>query len=398
MKKVKLSVIALIILGLFTTNNVQAQKKKGYKFTPIKEIKTTPVKDQGSSGTCWSYATTSFLETELIRLGKGEYDLSEMYFVRFVYPKKAHKYIRVQGMGNFSQGGQAHDVTNLIEEYGFVPESVYNGLNYGTDYHQHTELENNLKGVLDNSLKNKKVYTGKCFSIIDFILDDYLGKVPTEFEYKGKKYTPKSFAKSTGLDASKYVELTSFSCYPFYEKVDLEIPDNWSHDDYYNLPIDELMQVINNAFDNGFSVNWDGDVSSKGFSYANGVAIVPEDDPQNMEDNERLKWDKLSRREKYQKLFNFDEPHQEKKIDQAYRQKKFDTFVTTDDHLMHLVGKAKDQNGTIYYITKNSWAANSNNFGGYLYMSESFIRLNTVAIQVHVDALPKAIKDKLNIK
>lgn len=395
----KLYIAVFLMFNVFSASNLQAQKnnKEGYKFTDLKRIKTSPVKDQGSSGTCWSYAATSFLETELIRLGKGVHDLSEMYFVRLVYPQKAKKYVRLQGMGNFSQGGQAHDVTKLINTYGIVPESAYNGLNYGTTYHQHNELEKTLKGTLDNSLENKKTYTGKCFFILNSILNSYLGDIPENFKYKNKDYTPQSFAKELNINADKYIELTSYSCYPFYKKVDLEIPDNWSHDDYYNLPIDELMQVVNNAFDKGYSVVWDGDVSSRGFSHSNGVAIVPEDNPDNMEGSERLKWDKLSYREKQKLLFNFDKPKKEKKITQKYRQETFDTFKTTDDHLMHLVGKAKDQNGSIYYITKNSWADNSNKYGGYLYMSEAFVRLNTIAIQVHIDALPKQIKDKLGL-
>lgn len=399
-KRMKKNILKLSVVAFFISNAfiLQAQNKKsGYEFTPIKQIETTSVKDQGSSGTCWSYATTSFLETELIRLGKGKHDLSEMYFVRLVYPQKAEKYIRYHGLANFGQGGQAHDVTNQIEKYGFVPEAAYTGLNYGTDYHQHGELEKNLKSTLDNSLANKKTYTGKNFYIFNSILDTYLGKLPKKFEYKGKEYTPPSFAKEMGINPNDYIELTSYTNYPFYKKVELEIPDNWSHDYYYNLPIDELMEVINNAFDKGYSVNWDGDVSSPGFSHSNGVAIVPEDNPKNMEGNERLKWEKLSRREKKQLLFNFDAPKKEKKITQEYRQKTFDNFQTTDDHLMHLVGKAKDQTGTIYYITKNSWAENSNKFGGYLYMSESYIRLNTTAIQVHIDVLPKKIKEKLGL-
>ncbi len=372
-------------------------KEEGYKFTEVKEIKTTPVKDQASSGTCWSFATTSFIETEMLRLGKDVTDISEMYFVRLAYPQKAEKYLRYHGLANFSEGGQGHDVTNIINEYGFVPESVFSGLNYDLDYHRHGEISAVLKGILDNSLKNQKGYTGKSLEILDATLDVYLGEVPETFEYNSKEYTPVSYANEMGIVSENYIELTSYESYRFYENVDLEIPDNWSHDVYYNIHIDELMLVLDNAFENGYSVNWDGDVSDKGFSYKNGVAIVPEDNPKNMDESEQLKWAELSEEDQKDLLYKFDKPVKEKEVTQESRQKAFDKFQTTDDHLMHLVGVAKDQTGAKFYRTKNSWAEDSNEMGGYLYMSESYIKLNTTAIQVHVDAIPAEIRAKLGL-
>lgn len=392
----------LVVLFVFQGFTVEAKGKKdkkseGYLFTNKIDIPATTVKDQGSTGTCWSFATTSFIEAEIIRLGNGEYDISEMFFVRYAYPQKAVKYLRYQGLANFSEGGQGHDVFNVIDEYGMIPEESYAGLNHGFDYHRHGEMVSELTGILDNSLKNTSGYTGKSIELLDAGLDIYLGEVPEKFSYNEKEYTPKSFAEELGIVSSNYIEFTSYSIYPFYEKVDLEIPDNWSHDTYYNIPIDDLMSIVNNAFDNGYSINWDGDVSEAGFSHRNGVAIVPEKNPKQMEESERTKWEALSKKEKSELLYDFSKPRKEMVVDQAARQKTFDNYKTTDDHLMHLVGTATDQNGTLYYNTKNSWADDSNKKGGKLYMSESYLRLKTVAIQVHKDAIPSDLKAKLNI-
>lgn len=394
----------LVIIALLSVSPIKSQTKaknsiqiEGYQITNKIEIPTTPVKDQGSSGTCWSYATTSFIETELIRLGKGEYDLSEMFFVRYAYPQKAGKYIRYQGFANFGEGGQGHDVFNVIRYYGLAPEVAYLGLNPDAIEHDHGELLKTMTGILDNALEDKDNYKGKSLELIEASLDLYLGKIPEKFTYNGVEYTPNSFSKDLGLNTNDYIEFTSYSSYPFYKKIDLEIPDNWSHDSYFNVPIDELMSVINYAFENGYSVNWDGDVSEKGFTHKKGLAIVPEHNPNEMEASERVKWESLTNEEKQKALYDYSSPIKEMKINQETRQKTFDNFKTTDDHLMHLVGTATDQNGNIYYITKNSWAQDSNNYGGKLYMSESYVRLKTVAIQVHKDAIPPSLKTKLNM-
>jgi len=373
-------------------------KEEGYVFTPKIEIPCTPVKDQASTGTCWSFATISFIESEIIRLGKGSHDLSEMFFVHHAYSQKAIKYIRYQGMANFSEGGQAHDVMNLIGQYGLIPEEAYTGINYGLTYHRHGELGAVMKGILDKSLETKNGFSNKSLDVLDATLDIYLGKMPESFTYQGNTFTPKSFATSLSINPLDYFEFTSYQCYPFDTLVDLEIPDNWSHGKYYNIPMDELIQIMNYAFEHGYSVNWDGDVSEPGFSHNHGVAIIPESDPKNMEESERLKWEALSEEEKSDMLFDFTKPRNEKTITQEMRQKTFDKFQTTDDHLMHLVGTAADQRGTNYFRTKNSWADDSNDFGGYLYMSEAYIRLKTIAIQVHKDAIPDSIKQKLGLK
>ena len=389
-----LSVLLLITLWL----PLQAQdQEKGFKFTTISDIKTTPVKDQFKSGTCWSFATTSFVETELIRMNKGEFILSPIYFVRYAYESKADKYVRRNGTANFGEGGQAHDVFNVIREHGFVPEDAYNGF-AAEKNHIHGELDAELKAYIDvvKAKKNGTIseYWKDTFSAM---LDLYLGKLPTTITVNNKSVTPIAFTKSTGFNPDDYVEITSYSHVPFYRQVMIDIPDNWSQDRYYNLPIDEMMEVIKSALKNGYSVCWDGDVSDKGFSHSNGLAIAPEKDINSMEGTERARWEKLSEKERLSQLFLFTSPVPEKKVTQEIRQKAFDTQQTTDDHLMHFTGMVSDQNGTIYFKTKNSWNSNSNKMGGYLNMSEAYTRINTIAIMVHKSAIPKEIAKKLGL-
>lgn len=385
----------------FIANAVISQEteKAGYKFTPDKEIKTTPVKNQFKSGTCWSYATASFIETELIRMGKGEIDLSEMFFVRNAYIEKAIDYIRYHGTSNFGQGGQAHDVINMARKYGLITETAYKGIEYKETGHVHMEMEEVLKGFL-NGIKenpNKKLST-VWLKAYTAVVDTYLGSVPANFSYNNKNTTPLAFQKELNFNPDDYIEITSYLHHPFYSQFILEIPDNWSKGLYYNVPINELIQIIDNAINNGYSVCWDGDVSDKGFSHANGVAIIPEKKIEDMNNTERSKWEKLSETERNKMLYNFDAPQTEKSISQEDRQIAFDNYTTTDDHLMHFTGIVKDQNGTKYYVTKNSWDSTSNKFGGYLNISESFAKLNTIAIMIHKDALSGEMKKKLGLK
>ena len=383
MKKGFIVFIVIVLAGFIHLN---AQKKKdGYKFNEVVTVKTTPVKDQARSGTCWSFAAISFIETELLRMGKGEYDLSEMFNVRMAYPEKAELYIRLHGKTQFSAGGQAHDVMNVFREYGAVPEKVYPGIQYGKDEHNHSELDAVLQGMLKALLKIKKrTYTTVWKAAVEAVLDTYLGTVPQEFEFKGKTYTPKSFAESLGLNPDNYIEITSYTHHPFYTKFILEIPDNWSDDYYYNLPLEELMKVIDHALKNGYSVAWDGDVSEETFKYRKNLALIIPDDWDDMTDEEQEAV--------------FEKPVEEKEITQEMRQKTFNNMSTTDDHLMHLTGMVKDQTGTIYYRTKNSWGSESNEWEGFFNMSGSFVKLKTVAIMVHKDAVPEDIRKKLELK
>lgn len=365
-----------IIFILFLSLHLFAQEEpEGYKFTDITSIQVSSVKDQQNTGTCWSFSTTSFIEAELLRLNNHEYDLSEMYFVRFAYEEKAQDFVRYHGKLNFGEGGQAHDVLNQIKKYGFVTQQAYPGNEYDPGNYKHSELDKILNAILDVVItKPNKKLTSVWFKAYQAVLDTYLGVVPAKIEVNKKIVTPQGFVKEEKFNIDDYVELTSFTHHPMYEKVILEVPDNWSHDYYYNLPLDEFIEVMNSALKSGYTFVWDGDVGYKGFSHKNEVAIVPKGE------------------------IVFTSPQEEKDVSADYRQLEFDNLTTTDDHLMHITGLAEDQKGTMYYKTKNSWGDDSNDLGGYLYMSESYMRLNTIAIMVHKDAIPKNIKDKLGIK
>ena len=391
----KRTLITLMLIAFCSVNMLWAQEKQEEKkFSTVVDIPTTTVKNQQSTGTCWCYAGISYIETELLRLGAPEIDLSEMYIVRLAYTQKAKRYFRVHGKGNYSEGGQAHDVLNVIKENGFVPEAVYSGNRYGSDFHIHKEMVKSTKSMLDEIVKKpNRVITPVWEESVNGVLDTYMGKTPKTFTYEGTETTPAAYAEKLGFNTEDYIEITSYNHHPFYEKVNLEIPDNWSDDLYYNVPMDEMMDVINYALNNGFSVCWDGDVSEKGFSHRNGYAVLPASKTADMTDSEIAKWEKdVKKAEK-----KVSQKGKEPEVDQTLRQLTFDNFETTDDHLMHLTGIVKDQNGTIYYKTKNSWADNSNKFGGYLNMSEAYVKLKTVAIMVHKDAIPKEVKKKLGL-
>lgn len=387
----------LLLLSIFTcVNTYTFAQDSDYKFTEVYNLKTSTVKNQQSTGTCWCFATISFVETELIRTLNKEYDLSEMFVARNAYIEKGKKYFRFHGKNNFSEGGQAHDVLMMMDKYGIVTEEAYKGLNYGSSYHIHSEMSEELRGILDGLNKNKnrsistaweKAYTG--------FIDSYLGEYPKSFVVDNKTTSPMDFYKSTKFNSKDYIELTSYMCYPFYEQVELEIPDNWTHSRYYNVPVNELIEIMNNSLANNYSFVWDGDVSEKGFSHKNGLAILPTSNKEEMVNSEMSKWDDISEKDISERMFK--EPVPEAKVSDALRQERFDNRKTTDDHLMHITGLYKDQNNTNYYLVKNSWADNSNAFGGYLKMSESYAKLHTVAILVHKNAIPKKIAKKLGL-
>lgn len=370
---------------------------QGYQFTDVVRVPATPVKNQASTGTCWCFATTSFMESELLRMGKGTYDLSEMYIVRQKYMNQLQdNYIR-QGRGNIGQGSLSHTFMNAFNQVGIVPEEVYTGINYDSDRHNHFEMVKYIHALASTAVELKK-RSPEYFKMIDNLFDTYLGELPEEFTYEGKEYTPKTFAASLGLNMDDYIELTSFTHRPYYEKFELEVPDNWEHALMYNLPLDEMLEVMDYALNNGYTVCWDGDVSEKGFSFKNGVAINPE--VKNVDDystTDRARFEKLDEKERLEEVYKFEKPFPEVKVTPEIRQEGYETFITTDDHLMHLTGISKDQEGTKYYITKNSWGTDRNEYGGYLNMSESFVRAKTIYIMLHKDAIPQAIKMKLGI-
>ena len=374
-----------------------SKTEDGYKFTPVAELKATPVKNQASTGTCWCFATTSFIESELLRMGKGEYDLSEMYVVRVNYTDKLKDNFLRQGKGNLGPGGVGHDWMYEFIKYGIVPDEVYNGLNYGSPTHNHGELNAFINAVAAVPVQRKNE-SEQYHKIVDAILDTYLGKIPENFTYKGVSYTPKSFAASLGINPGDYVEITSFTHFPFYTQGLLEIPDNWRMERYYNIPLDEMIQTMDYALHNGYTIAWDGDVSEKGFSHSKGVAIFPELlKVDNYSTTDRARLEKMSPSERTEEAYKFTSPFPEVNVTQEIRQAGFENFTTTDDHLMHLTGIVKDQNGTKYYITKNSWGTDRNAFGGYLNMSESYVRAKTISILLNKNAIPAEIKTKLGL-
>ena len=361
------------------------------------ELKATPVKNQAGTGTCWCFATTSFFESELLRLGKGEYDLSEMYIVRYNYVDRLKDNFIQQGKGNLGQGSVGHDWMIEFMKNGIIPDEVYTGLNYSMANHNHSELNAFVNAIATIPLKRNRE-SDQYLTIADAVLDTYLGKVPQTFTYKGVGYTPKSFTASLGINPEDYIEITSFTFFPFYTQGLVSIPDNWRKMNYYNVPLDELITIMDYSLNNGYTVAWDGDVSEKGFSHSKGVAIIPEvenTDQYSAADKARL--GKMSMEERTTEAYKFCNPFPEVKVTQESREAGYENKSTTDDHLMHLTGIAKDQNGTKYFVTKNSWGTARNPFGGYLNMSENYVRAKTIAIMVHKNAIPAEIKTKLGL-
>lgn len=386
-------ILALVPVGGMAKKKKDKKEKPVYVFKVETEVKRTPVKNQYRTGTCWCFSTVSFLESELLRIGKEEIDLSEMFVVRCTYPHKALNYIRMHGRANFGQGGQSHDVLDQVRRYGIVPEAVYPGMNIEEKRHNHGEMSSVLQGILEGVLKRRGTrVTPRWLEAFEAVLDVYLGKVPGTFTYEGKTYTPKSFAREyLQLNPDDYIELTSYTHHPFYKKCMLEVPDNWTYNDnYYNVPIDDLEKIVDHALRNGYSLVWDGDVSEKDFSrgrsktdYGTGYAVVPE-----------IGWEDKTKAERKEKIT---QPVKEKEVTQAMRQKTFYNFATTDDHLMHIVGIAHDQDGTKFYLTKNS-SGTDRPYEGYIYLSRSYFRLKGIAVTIHKDSLAADIKEKLGIK
>ena len=389
--------IALIALFIGTTAFAQETKtvEKGYNFTIIKENPSTPARDQSRSGTCWSFSGIALLESEILKNGKGAYDLSEMWIVRNAYMEKAERYIRFHGGITFAAGGGFHDITEMIKKYGIVTEEAYPGLNYGETKHNHGEIDKVLEAFC-KSLISQKNLSPAWKTAFNAILDAYFGKMPENFNYNGATYTPKSFAQSLGLNLDDYVEIGSFTHHPFYSKFIIEIPDNWMLGSIYNVPIDEMIQIIDNAIENGYTIGWGSDVSEKGFSWKNAVAIIADEDKSDLSGTERDKWEKLTAAEKAKANYAFDGTAKEKNITQEMRQTAFDNYNTTDDHGMQIVGIAKDQNGNKFYKVKNSWGTESK-YDGYFFATEAFVKYKTIDFMINKNALSKEMKKKLGL-
>jgi len=393
-QKFLLSVILLISILLVIPNQVISQdkekqkkdkKKDAYQFTIVKEVARTPVKNQASTSTCWCFATISFLESELLRTGKDEIDLSEMYIVRHTYSLKAQKYVRLHSGTNFPHGGACHDVVDMMRLYGLVPDVAYPGLNYGEKKHKHGEMGSILKGMVDAVVKKRGGrVTPRWLDAFESVLDVYLGEPVDSFNFKGQKYTPKSFVSDyLNLNPDDYIEITSYTHHPFYEQIYLELPDNWTNNDkYYNVPIEDLGRIVDHALNNGYSVVYGGDTSNKYFSSKKGYGTVPLKD-----------WEDLTAKEREKEIT---EPIEEKEPTQELRQKWFDNYTATDDHAMHIVGIAKDQNGEPFYLTKNSWGSDRK-YGGYVYLSKPYILLNAINFMVNKNSIPNDVIEKLGL-
>lgn len=396
----KTCLIVLLATAYFSADAQDViTNKKGseYEFTVVTDIEATEVQSQGRTGTCWSFSALSFIESEIMRMGGGKHELSEMFIVRNTYSDKAENYVRMHGNLNFGPGGAFHDVSEMIKEHGIVPLEVYSGNPSNEKKFNHGEMDEVLLGMVDAVVEAKqKTLTPLWKPAYEAVLDTYLGEKPEKFTYRGKEYTPKSFAESINFNADDFVYIASFTHHPFYEEFVLEVPDNWMMKSVYNIPFEEMMEVINYALMNKYSIAWASDVSEEGFSFRDGLALVPLDganikksgkDNKNFSDAGAVKESTV-----------FDAPCEEKEITQEMRQIAFDNYETTDDHGMHMTGIVNDQNGKKYYIVKNSWGTKHNDCDGYFYASEAFVEYKTMDIMLHKDALPKKIRKKLGIK
>jgi len=395
----KIFTLSLFFFSL-TGQTIINKKGSDYKFEVVKQLDVNSVQNQNRTGTCWSFSSLSFLESELLRNGKGNYNLSEMYIARNAYPGKAINYIRMDGHFNFGEGGEFHDIPYVIRNFGIVPESEYSGLHYGSAKHNHSEMVAQLKAMLDALLK--KPQGGKLTPVwkngFMGVVDSYLGELPKnteDFKFKvdGKEFTPLSYAKYLGLDMDDYVEITSYNHHPFYKPFVFELPDNWSFQEVYNVPIDDFMEIAEHAIMNGYTMGWGADVSEKGFSHRSGLAIVPEDK------------NSVKTRSNTEMVFDIDgekipngymQPVKEKWATQDDRQIAFDNKETTDDHGMHIVGIVKDQKGKKYFMVKNSWG-DTNDLNGYFFASFPYFRYKTMDIFINKNAIPKKIRKKLGL-
>ena len=388
--KSMLTAAALAVISTATF----AENGPKYKFTTIKENPVTSIKNQYRSGTCWCYSALSFIESEILRTKGVETDLSEMFVVGRSYHDRAVKYVRLDGHLNFAAGSSFGDVLHVIDDYGIIPQSVYSGFNYGTEMPEQSELDAVLKGYVDAARRNpNKKLTTAWVNGLDGILDAYFGEAPETFTVDGVEYTPESYRDFLGINYDDYVNITSFTHHPFYEPFIIEVCDNWRWDSAYNLPMDEMMEVMYNAIDNGFTIAWGSDVSEKGFT-RDGLAVMPVEEDEKKAGSDQEKWVGKDNETKVEKKKGIPT---EQVITQEMRQEGYDNKTTTDDHGMHIYGTAEDQNGTKYFLVKNSWGE-TGKYDGIWYASDAFVRYKTLNIVVHKDALPEHIAKKLGIK
>lgn len=378
---------------------VKKDSVEGWHFTTVDSVAITPVKDQNRSSTCWAFSTLGFLESEVLRMKGQVVDFSEMYVVSKTMMDRATYCVRMYNEPHFSPGGSAYDVIYCMDHYGLVPQEAMPGIRYGWTAGDTLPVHNELDRVAGGYVKGLsglKRLSPVWREGLQAIYDTYLGPCPEEFELNGKKYTPKSFVESLGLSAEDYVSITSYTHHPFYERFALEVPDNWRMDQMYNVPLEDMMRIIDNALANGYTLAWAADVSEVGFT-RKGIGVVPDDDKgADITGSDMAKWVGMSADKKKEELTK--KPLPEKTITQQMRQDAFDNWETTDDHGMQIFGTAKDQNGKRYYMVKNSWGAIRSDYKGVWYVSEAFMQYKTNDILVHKNAIPKDIRKKLNIK
>ncbi|HTJ51058.1 MAG TPA: C1 family peptidase [Cyclobacteriaceae bacterium] len=347
------------------------------EMTLVKKASFTDVKNQAHSGTCWSFSTTSLVESQSMHAGMNQIDLSEMYTVRNIYMEKARNYILRQGAAQFGAGGLGHDVIRAMAAYGAVPESVYSGLVIGQTAHDHTEMDASLKTYLDSLLRSKPI-PSDWMKGFQSILDSHLGSVPETFTYNERQYTPKSFAADVlHFNPTDYVNITSFSHHPFYQSFILEAPDNFSNGMYYNLPLDEMIKLVEQVIEKGYSVMWDADVSNTNFRQRDGFA---------------MQWENESDIPSV-----IDPDAKEALYNQSIRQSLYENLTTQDDHLMHLVGIEKSKQGKKFFLVKNSWGE-VGPYKGFIHVSEAYFAINTVSLVIPKAAIDVALRGKLGIK
>ena len=386
---------AAIALAALSASAQEKPKAPEYEFTTVKENPITSIKNQYRSGTCWCFSALSFVESEILRTKGYELDLSEMFVVGKSYRDRAVKYVRLDGHLNFAAGSSFGDVLHVIDDYGIVPQDAMPGFNYGTELPEHNELDAVLKGYVDAVKKNpnRKLSTA-WLNGFDGVVEAYFGEYPETFTYEGVEYTPESFREHIGFNYDDYVNITSFTHHPFYEPFIIEVCDNWRWDSAYNLPMDEMMEVMYNAIEKGYTIAWGSDVIEKGFT-RDGLAVMPVEEKKAAAGSDQERWVGKAAETPEEEVKA--ELPQEMVITQEMRQDGYDRKTTTDDHGMHIYGLAKDQNGTNYFMVKNSWGE-TGKYKGIWYASDPFVRYKTLNIVVHKDALPKHIAKKLGIK
>ena len=398
-------VFMLMLLTVFALNVDAAKKKAPAKvdnkpvFTIIKEIPITSVKDQNRSGTCWDYSTLSFFEAEIIKATGKKYDLCESFITNKTYMDRAIQVVRFHGDCQFAQGGSAEDVLATLKTWGICPEDAmpFPGSLYGDSLNNFNEFFSLLEPYVAAIAKSDAKKISSQWKVgLQGILDAYLGKCPDKFTYEGTEYTPKSFMASLGIDLNDYVSITSYTHHPFYTGFAVEVQDNWRFPLSYNLPMDEMMKVIDNAIENGYTVAWGGDVSEPGFTRSGLAYAIDTKKAESLQGSDMAKWLKLSSEKKRNLIDSLGCTIPEIVPTQEMRQERFDNWELTDDHGMHIYGIAKDQNGKEYYMVKNSWGE-SGDYKGIWYMTKTFIAANTMDFLVNKKAIPADIRKKLGI-